>query len=79
MIISEFLGYIVAAYIAAGMIPFEALDHVNTEFAKRVDASPSQSCSYRVAGEPGSYGGPHNYSLDLLCRYRLVDGKVKRV
>ena len=77
MIIPEFFGYMVAAYIAVGIVPLEALDHVNTEFAKRVDAG--QSCFNRVAGEPGSYGSPLNYSLDLLCRYRLVDGLVKRV
>jgi hypothetical protein len=38
-----------------------------------------QSCWYRIDGEVGSYGSPHNYSLDLLCRYRVVDGVVKRV
>jgi len=81
LIISEFFGYVVAAYIAAGMVPFEALDHVNTQFAKRVDSA--QSCWYRVDGTPGSYGSPHDYSLDLLCRHRMVlvdgDWKLKRI
>jgi hypothetical protein len=69
MLLTEFVGVVAGAYIAAGMVGFQALDTLNTEFAKRVDAV--QSCWYRIDGEPGSYGNPHNYSLDLLCNYRL--------
>ena len=70
MVITEFVSAVAAAYIGVGLIPGQVLDQVNTEFAKRVDSA--RSCFYRVAGEPGSYGNPHNYSLDLLCNYRLV-------
>jgi hypothetical protein len=70
LLITEFVTAIVVAYAGAAVIPGQILDQANTEFAKRVDAV--QSCFYRVDGEKGSYGSPHNYSLDPLCRYRMT-------
>jgi hypothetical protein len=67
--LSEFLGYVVAGYISAGLIPFQALDKFNTEFAYRVDHN--DSCWDRIGGVHGSYGSPEDYSLDLLCNWRL--------
>jgi hypothetical protein len=75
--IGELIGAIAIAYIGAISYPFNTAMDINTAFAQRVDAV--QSCWYRIDGEPGSYGSPHNYSLDLLCRYRLVDGVIIRV
>jgi hypothetical protein len=72
----EFIGALALAYIGAVYTPFNHLEDINTVFAQRVDAM--ESCWYRIDGEPGSYGSPHNYSLDLLCRYRIVDGRVIR-
>ena len=71
MIIVDFIGAVAAAYLSAGLVPGQILDLVNTEFAKRVDAV--ESCFYRIGGEAGSYGSPHDYSLDPLCRYRITE------
>jgi hypothetical protein len=70
LLITEFVTAIVVAYAGAAAIPGQMLDQVNTEFAKRVDAV--ESCFYRTGGDIGSYGSPHDYSLDLLCNYRMV-------
>ena len=84
--LAELFGAITIAYIGAIYHPFNTANDVNTAFAARVDAV--ESCWYRVNGEVGSYGLPwskqsdapaHNYSLDLLCRYRVVDGMLKRI
>ena len=79
MLITEFVTAVVIAYAGVAVIPGQILDRANTEFAKRVDSV--QSCFYRVDGEPGSYGSPEDYSLDLLCNYRLVkeQGTVYRL
>jgi hypothetical protein len=74
--LAELFGAITIAYIGAIYHPFTTVDQVNSEFAARVDAV--ESCWYRVSGEPGAYGSPEDYSLDLLCRYRVVDGVVTR-
>ena len=89
----EFISAIAIAYIGAIYHPFNTATDVNTAFAQRVDAV--ESCWYRIDGEMGSYGdtssaiaGPrafqepspaNDYSLDLLCRYRMVDGVVTRL
>ena len=65
-----FLGWLAAAYMGTYAIPAAQLDNFNTKFAVSVDAG--DSCFDRVSGTPGSYGSPENYSLDLLCNYRLV-------
>jgi hypothetical protein len=75
--LAEIAGAIFIAYLGAISYPFNTAMDINTAFAQRVDAV--QSCWYRIDGEVGSYGSPHNYSLDLLCRYRVVDGVVQRV
>jgi hypothetical protein len=74
--IAELAGAIFIAYLGAISYPFNTAMDINTAFAQRVDAV--QSCWYRIGGEVGSYGSPHHYSLDLLCRYRVVDGVVIR-
>jgi len=65
-----FLGWLAAAYMGTYAIPAAQLDNFNTKFAVGVDAG--DSCFDRVSGTPGSYGSPEDYSLDLLCNYRLV-------
>ena len=84
--LAELAGAIFIAYIGAISYPLNMATDLNTAFAQRVDAV--ESCWYRVNGEVGSYGLPwskqsdapaHNYSLDLLCRYRVVDGVLKRI
>ncbi len=64
-----FLGWLFAASIGSMAIPGDKLDAMNDAFAKGVDSN--KSCWDRVSGTPGEYGGPHNYSLDPLCNYRL--------
>jgi hypothetical protein len=46
-----------------------ALNNYNNKFAMDVDRG--DSCFDRVSGIEGSYGGPHEFSMDLLCNYRL--------
>ena len=46
----------------------------NDQFVADVDAG--NSCFNRVAGEVGSYGSPHNFSMDYTCNYRLFKEPV---
>ena len=70
MPIIEALGW-----LAVTILPFNLanlshpVDEYNTNFAATVDSG--HSCFDRVGGEVGTYGGPGDYSLDLLCNYRL--------
>ena len=52
-----------------GTMVAQKTNEFNTEFAQRVDAG--NSCFDRVGGEVGSYGKPSDFSLDLVCNYRL--------
>ena len=45
------------------------IDEVNNKFAQDVDAG--HSCWNRVGGTVGEYGQPSDYSLDLICNWRL--------
>ena len=67
------------AYMGTLAIPAAQLDNFNTKFAVGVDAG--DSCFDRISGTPGTYGSPEDYSLDLLCNYRLVkeQGTVYRL
>lgn len=49
------------------------IDEVNDKFAQGVDAG--KSCWDRVGGTVGEYGKPSNYSLDLICNWRLKKSK----
>lgn len=70
MAIVEALGWIAITFGSnMALQPGHALAGVNEAFARGVDSG--DSCWDRVAGEEGSYGGPENYTLDLLCNYRL--------
>ncbi len=64
-----FLGWLAMAYAGTLAIPAAQLDNFNTKFAAGVDSG--DSCWDRVGGEPGTYGSFENYSLDLLCNWRL--------
>ena len=77
MPIVEALGWIVITFgsnMALG--PGHVLEGVNEAFARGVDSG--DSCWDRVAGEEGSYGGPENYTLDLICNYRLKKETVTK-
>ena len=73
MLALEFIGLVATAALSLStpiLSPaVDALENFNTKFAMRVDAG--KSCFDRVSGTPGTYGNPHNYSLDPLCNYRL--------
>ena len=64
-----FLGWLYAATLSSMAIPGDRLDALNDAFARGVDSH--KSCWDRVSGTVGEYGNPHDYSLDLLCNYRL--------
>jgi len=70
MTIMAALGWWASAYITTLALPAAQLTKFNHDFAVSVDAG--DSCFDRVSGTPGTYGSPENYSLDLLCNYRLV-------
>ena len=67
------LGWIATVLLPAmspvGDMITEKTNKFNTEFAQSVDAG--DSCFDRVGGEVGSYGKPSDFSLDLICNYRL--------
>ena len=65
----EFIGWVAAAWMGQAALPAAALDKINDAFAYRVDHN--DSCWDRVGGVRGSYGSPEDYSLDLLCNWRL--------
>ena len=64
-----FLGWLAAAYTGSLIIPAAQLTKFNHDFAVSVDAG--DSCWDRVSGTPGIYGQPSDYSLDLVCNYKL--------
>ena len=72
MPVLEFMGAALATFMVAhgGAGPLEVF---NEAFAHRVDAG--RSCFTRIAGEPGTYGGPTNYDLDYACNWRLTSVK----
>jgi len=45
------------------------INEVNDKFAQGVDSG--ESCWDRVGGAVEEYGKPSNYSLDLICNWRL--------
>ena len=67
------IGWIAATtfplFTPVGTTVTEKTNEFNTEFARSVDAG--DSCFNRVGGEVGTYGKPSDYSLDLICNYRL--------
>ena len=71
-----FLGWLAAAYMGTLALPAAQLDNFNTKFAVGVDAG--DSCFDRVSGATGTYGKAENYSLDLLCNYRLTHEVVNK-
>ena len=66
-----FLGWLAAAYMGSLALPAAQLTKFNHDFAKSVDAG--DSCWDRISGTPGTYGQPSDYSLDLVCNYRLKE------
>ena len=67
------LGWIATVFLPAvspvGDMITEKTSQFNVEFAKAVDSG--DSCWDRVGGTVGTYGKPGDYSLDLICNYRL--------
>jgi len=70
------LGWLAAAYMGTLALPGATLNSFNDEFAYKVDHN--QSCFTRIGGVHGSYGQPSDYSLDLLCNYRLTSEMVTK-
>ena len=71
-----FLGWLAMAYMGTLAIPAAQLTKFNHDFSVGVDAG--DSCWDRVSGTPGMYGQPSDYSLDLLCNYRLKSEVVNK-
>ena len=71
-----FIGWLAAAYIGTLALPAAQLTKMNHDFSVGVDAG--DSCWDRVSGTPGIYGQPSDYSLDLLCNYRLKHETVSQ-
>ena len=68
--IVEGIGWIAMAAMGIHGTPVaDAVNKYNDHFATKVDRGAS--CFDRIGGEVGEYGGPGNYSLDLVCNYRL--------
>jgi hypothetical protein len=66
----EAVGWLAVAFGSHAVLPVSAgIDKFNNRFAHRVDAG--NSCWDRVSGESGVYGGPHEFTLDALCNYRI--------
>ena len=67
------IGWIASVFLPAmsplGTAITDKTNEYNTQFAHDVDAG--DSCFNRVGGEVGTYGKPSNYSLDLICNWRL--------
>ena len=67
------IGWIAAVafplFTPVGTMITEETSKFNMEFAKSVDSG--DSCFNRIGGEVGTYGKPSDYSLDLICNYRL--------
>ena len=71
-----FMGWLALSYIGTLAIPVAQLTKFNKEFTYAVDHN--QSCFTRVAGIHGVYGKPSDYSLDLLCNYKLTHETVNK-
>ena len=70
MPIIEGIGWIATAMMGVHSLPVaDALNHYNDQFAITVDSG--DSCWDRVSGTEGVYGGPHEFTLDAVCNYRL--------
>ena len=70
MPIMEGLGWIAAAALGFHGTPVaDQVNKFNDHFAMQVDAG--KSCFDRVSGEAGVYGGPGEFTMDLLCNWRL--------
>jgi len=68
--IMEAIGYLAVAFGAHTTLPVaHMVDQYNTNFAIHVDSG--DSCWDRVSGTEGVYGGPHEFTLDAVCNYRL--------
>ena len=66
----EAVGWWAIAWGSHTALPVaDMVDRFNDRFAARVDNG--RTCWDRVSGESGVYGGPHEFSLDLACNYRL--------
>lgn len=67
------LGWIASVMLPAlspvGTMIAQETNKFNMEFARSVDAG--NSCFDRIGGEVGSYGKPSDFSMDLLCNWRL--------
>lgn len=79
--IVEGIGWIAMAWASHTVLPVsDMVDRYNDRFAARVDAG--KSCWDRVSGEVGVYGGPHEFTLDAACNYRIEtyeeQGTVKK-
>jgi hypothetical protein len=71
-----FLGWLAIAYTGSFALPGSQLDHYNTKFAYKVDNR--DSCFTRIGGEEGSYGHSSDFSLDLMCNYKLKHETVNK-
>lgn len=68
--IMEAIGYLAIAWTSHATLPVaDAIDKFNNQFAISVDAG--DSCWDRVSGQEGIYGGPHEFTLDATCNYKL--------
>jgi len=81
MPIIEGIGWIATAMMGFHSLPVAAaLNHYNDQFAIAVDSG--DSCWDRVSGTEGVYGGPHEFTLDAVCNYRIQhyteEGTVSR-
>ena len=76
MPVMTFIGWFTAAYVGTLALPAEQLTKFNHDFSVNVDAG--DSCWDRVSGTPGIYGQPSDYSLDLLCNYKLTHETVNK-
>lgn len=69
-----FMGWLALSYAGTLAIPAAQLTKFNNDFAASVDSG--DSCWDRVGGTPGIYGSPENYSLDIVCNYKLTHETV---
>ena len=74
--IMEAIGWVAITWGGTTALPVaDAINEYNTNFATTVDSG--DSCFDRVDGVVGTYGGPNDYELDLLCNYRLQSYEVE--
>lgn len=70
MPIVEALGWIAITFGSnMALKPGHMLEDFNNHWAIEVDRG--ESCWTRVSGIEGAYGSPEDFTLDLLCNYRL--------